>query len=167
MWPLNLPLFSLLLFLSFSFFGKNMNNIPFENMKYNRPFSTTTTVPYFISSSFFFWNCKNYTHPHTQDVVGLPTISGGSGEETNEKGRESSDLFRCFFAFVLIIILMMIFFFSLSFQSQKKLDALSDFCTLGFHEKCRLFFFRHSFDVLRGWRAPTVARKEITIFPFF
>lgn len=83
-----------------------MNKIPFENMKYNRPFSTTTTVPYFISSSFFETVKITHTHTHTHKtyyVVGLPTISGGSGEETNEKGRESSDLFRCFFAFVLLL----------------------------------------------------------------
>ena len=116
----------------------------------------------------FCWNCKNYTHthPHTQDVyvVGLPTISGGSGEETNEKGRGSSDLFRCFFAFVLL--LFWLFFFSLSFQSQKKLCTLW-FLHAWFSLKMSGVFFRHSFDVLLGWRAPTVARKEITIFPFF
>jgi hypothetical protein len=31
----------------------------------------------------------------------------------------------------------------------------------------RLLNFRHSFDVLRGWRAPTVARKENYHFSLF
>ena len=169
MWPLNLPLFSLLLFLYFLSFLEKKIWTKFLLKTWNITALSRLLLPSLILYlPLFCWNCKNYTHthPHTQDVyvVGLPTISGGSGEETNEKGRGSSDLFRCFFAFVLL--LFWLFFFSLSFQSQKKLCTLW-FLHAWFSLKMSGVFFRHSFDVLRGWRAPTVARKEITIFPFF